>query len=152
MGDRYNNCKRGFDFLEKGGNVRIEKYSGTYRTEPVDYKDQDWFVNLVVQAKTGLAPDKLLKRLKEIEKEVGRTDTGIRFGPRILDLDILLFDEQILETSVLVIPHPRMHLRRFVLQPLCDIDPGLVHPVLNKNMTELLGHLKRDGQKVELLS
>jgi 2-amino-4-hydroxy-6-hydroxymethyldihydropteridine diphosphokinase len=88
--------------------------------------------------------------MKRIEAEAGRKEHAIRFGPRVLDLDILLYNDRIVDTSFLKIPHPRMHKRRFVLKPFCDIDPDKVHPVLNKDMAYLLNALDDQWQKVIL--
>ena len=88
--------------------------------------------------KPHLDPFELLKKLKSIEPDAGRVDDPIRFGPRILDLDIILYDDLVTNCSELIIPHPRMHKRRFVLRPICDIDPEIVHPVLKKEMQDLL--------------
>ena len=116
----------------------------------MDYLDQDWFVNYVVQVETELEPLQLLYMIHKIQKQAGRVRDKIRFGPRILDLDILLYDALAIETADLTIPHPRMHKRRFVLQPLCDINPALIHPVLNMNMQSLLGALDDEEQRIRL--
>jgi 2-amino-4-hydroxy-6-hydroxymethyldihydropteridine diphosphokinase len=104
----------------------------------------------VIGIETRVDPDTLFKKIKAIEKEAGRRSETIRFGPRVLDLDILLFRDLVLETDCLTIPHPRMHQRRFVLQPICDIAPGVVHPVLKQTMQQLLESLSAKGQKVVL--
>ena len=106
-------------------------------TAPVDYLDQDWFVNGVAKVETLLSPEKLLSVLLGIETRMGRT-REIRFGPRVIDLDLLLYDDLVMVSPELAIPHPRLHKRRFVLAPICDMDSNLVHPVLNKTMGELL--------------
>jgi 2-amino-4-hydroxy-6-hydroxymethyldihydropteridine diphosphokinase len=114
----------------------------------VDYKDQDWFINVVVKVETTLAPFELLKTLKSIERGAGRVDGSIRFGPRVLDLDIILYDDLVTNSSKLIVPHPRMHKRRFVLRPICDIDPTIVHPVLKKEMQALLDVLDENEQRI----
>lgn len=151
LGDKAEQCQRGFDALDGTPGIRLDAVSPFYRTEPVDYLDQDWFVNAVVRLVTTLSPGELLVRLKEIELEAGRTAGGIRFGPRVLDLDILLYGDRILETPNLVIPHPRMHKRHFVLKPICDIDPAIVHPVLGRTVQSLLEELNIDGQQLSRL-
>ena len=148
IGDKLLNCKKGIAALTRSEKTILKDWSRFYKTEPVDYKDQDWFVNLVVKIETRLDPFKLLDELKSIERGTGRVYGPIRFGPRILDLDILLYDNWVKNTSRLVIPHPRMHKRRFVLQPICDIDPEIVHPVLKKDMQYLLDHLDDHKQRV----
>ncbi len=148
LGDKLVNCQRGVSSLTAHG-CQIIAQSGIYRTEPVDYLDQDWFINFVVQIETRLEPLQLLDAIHAIQHESGRGPDKIRFGPRILDLDIIFYDALIIKTSQLVIPHPRMHKRRFVLQPLCDIDPTLIHPVLNVDMLSLLQALDDDEQRIQ---
>lgn len=149
LGDKLSNCKKGIELLEKSG-ITILACSHFYKTEPVDYTDQDRFINAAVKAETGLAPLQLLKLLKSIEKEAGRVDT-VRFGPRILDMDIIFYDDVITDDSGLIIPHPRMHKRRFVLAPICDIEPELVHPVLKQTMAALLKQSDDDPQQEVIL-
>jgi len=150
IGDTLSNCQNGIAALTESGNSVLLKQSRFYKTEPVDYKNQDWFVNAAAKIETMLEPFQLLEELRAVEQEAGRVRT-VKFGPRILDLDILLYDNMVMESPDLTIPHSRMHKRRFVLQPLCDIDPEMVHPVLRKNMKYLLKHLKDDGQRIFLL-
>ena len=130
------------------GRATLAAASPFYRTSPVDYLDQDWFVNGVVKIHTRLSPLELLETLKCLETDAGRKKNRLRFGPRTLDMDILFFDDQVIRTDTLIIPHPRMHRRRFVLKPICDIDPVMVHPVLKKDMRSLLDDLGDDAQKV----
>ena len=148
VGHRFENCTNGLDLLIRSGKAVVLEQSGFYETEPVDYTDQDWFVNGVVKIGTSLDPSELLKMLKTVEKEIGRTKTVIRYGPRILDLDIILYDDLVLDSPQLTIPHPRMHKRRFVLCPICDIAPDMIHPVLHYSMRGLLDQLEDFSQKV----
>ncbi|MEJ2729159.1 MAG: 2-amino-4-hydroxy-6-hydroxymethyldihydropteridine diphosphokinase [Deltaproteobacteria bacterium] len=148
MGDRLQNCLRGIEALTEIGNSRILAQSRIYTTEPVDYKDQGWFINIMVKLETADDPFKLLDRIKEIQRAAGRAQDPIRFGPRILDLDIIFYDDRIIESKRLVVPHPRMHKRRFVLKPICDIDPKIIHPVLKQEMQMLLKSLGKKEQKV----
>jgi len=148
MGERLDNCRRGIDGLLADGRSCLLAASPFYRTSPVDYVDQDWFVNAVVKIETELDPFELLDSLGRIEKAAGRVAHAIRFGPRVLDLDIIFFADQIIETDNLIIPHPRMHKRRFVLKPICDIDPSIKHPLLGKEMRSLLAGLQDDEQRV----
>jgi 2-amino-4-hydroxy-6-hydroxymethyldihydropteridine diphosphokinase len=148
LGDKLENCRQGIAKLSRCANTRLLDQSAVYRTEPVDYYDQDWFVNYVVKIETDLDPLPLLDRLKSIERRAGRDQDSIRFGPRILDLDIVLYDELVLQDPRLTIPHPRMHKRRFVLKPICDIDPDIKHPVLRLRMQSLLENLAEEGQRV----
>ena len=148
MGDRLQNCLRGIEALTEDGNSRILAQSRIYTTEPVDYKDQDWFINMMVKLETTDDPFELLDHIEEIQRAAGRMQDPIRFGPRILDLDIILYDDRIIETERLAVPHPRMHKRRFVLKPICDIDPGIIHPVLKQEMQILLKSVGEKKQKV----
>jgi len=148
LGDKLANCRRGVEALVSGGEVRITGQSRIYTTEPVDFAEQDWFVNCVIRVETQLEPFELLDRLQAIQREAGRTAVKVRYGPRVLDLDLLLYDRLILDDPRLSLPHPRMHRRRFVLKPLCDIDPDVVHPVLGRAVRALLAELDEDGQQV----
>ena len=148
IGDKLLNCKNGISALTNTQNAVEKARSRFYKTDPVDYKNQDWFINFVVKVETALAPLELLKTLKSIERDAGRMDGSIRFGPRILDLDIILYDDWVTNSSELIVPHPRMHKRRFVLRPICDIDPTIVHPVLKKEMQALLDVLDKNEQRI----
>jgi 2-amino-4-hydroxy-6-hydroxymethyldihydropteridine diphosphokinase len=148
IGDKVMYCRRGIAGLEEDRRTIITGRSRFYRTEPVDYKDQDWFVNAVVRIDTRLDPLALLGLLNAIEQRAGRDRTGVRFGPRTLDMDIIFYGSRIIDAPELTLPHPRMHKRRFVLQPLCDIDPTIVHPVFRKNVQYLLDHLDDEGQEI----
>ena len=148
LGDRLENCRRGVARLTRDESSRLVEESAVYQTEPVDYLDQDWFVNCAVKIETLLEPLDLLDRLKSIEREVGRTRSSVRFGPRVLDLDIIFYDELVMDHRMLAIPHPRMHKRRFVLKPLCDIDPHIYHPILRRTVQSLLEDLDETGQRI----
>ncbi|MBW1696913.1 MAG: 2-amino-4-hydroxy-6-hydroxymethyldihydropteridine diphosphokinase [Deltaproteobacteria bacterium] len=148
LGVKRLNCQRGISALTDTGKVTLLNQSPFYKTEPVDYTDQHWFVNCVIQIKTELSPEALLNTLKRIEKDAGRNHDSIRFGPRVLDMDIVFYDDLVLVSSELIIPHPRMHKRRFVLKPICDIDSKIVHPVLKKTVQTLLDGLDADTQRV----
>ncbi|MBU4259294.1 MAG: 2-amino-4-hydroxy-6-hydroxymethyldihydropteridine diphosphokinase [Proteobacteria bacterium] len=141
IGDKLLNCQKGISALTKSGRSVIIGQSNFYKTEPADYTDQDWFVNSAVKIETTLDPFQLLYELKIIEKHAGRTEDPIRYGPRILDLDVIFYDDIVINSSKLIIPHPEMHKRRFVLKPICDIDSKLVHPVLKMDMQYLLDNL-----------
>ncbi len=139
MGDKHQNCLQGIALLDGLDRITVEAISPFYRTEPVDFTDQDWFVNGALKIGTDLHPDALMDQLKEIERELGQFKKSVRFGPRILDLDIIFYGEEILETDRVILPHPRMHQRNFVLTPLCDIAPEVIHPVLKIGVRALLG-------------
>jgi 2-amino-4-hydroxy-6-hydroxymethyldihydropteridine diphosphokinase len=148
VGDKLVNCRKGIQALAENGHSKIIGKSRFYATEPVDYEDQEWFINAVIKLETALDPYQLLDRIEAIERAAGRRMDAVRFGPRILDLDIILFNDRIITSERLVVPHPRMHQRRFVLKPICDIDPAIIHPVLKKEMRLLLKRLGNGGQKV----
>ncbi len=148
IGDKVDNCVKGIEALKEAEGVTLALQAKFYKTEPVDYKDQEWFVNTVVKIETGLDPFQLLNLLKEIEQDAGRTKAPVRFGPRVLDMDIILFDDEVINGDELEIPHPRMHKRCFVLRPLCDIAPDISHPVLKKDMEQLLSSIDDNDQKV----
>jgi len=148
VGNKLLNCRKGIAALTSSGKSVLRGQSGFYKTEPVDYKDQDWFVNAVVKIETAHDPFELLSELKAIERDAGRAQDAIRFGPRILDLDIVFYDGLIINSPKLILPHPRMHKRHFVLKPICDIEYKFMHPVLKKDMQSLLDGLDKNGQRL----
>jgi 2-amino-4-hydroxy-6-hydroxymethyldihydropteridine diphosphokinase len=115
---------------------RIRKTSPLYLTEPVGLIDQEWFLNCVVEIETDIDPTKLLSKVKSIERSLGRKKT-VNNGPRCIDIDILFYGDVTIQTKNLVIPHPRIQERLFVLQPMMDLNPCFVHPVLHKTIQEL---------------
>lgn len=124
-------------------------YSHVYRTKPYGETAQPDFLNMVVKMETDLSPETLLEHLLSIETELGRKRTK-KWGPRTIDLDILFYDNLILTTPKLTIPHPDLQNRAFVLKPLMDIDPSFVHPILGKTIAELWENLRtRDDQRQE---
>jgi 2-amino-4-hydroxy-6-hydroxymethyldihydropteridine diphosphokinase len=139
LGDREKNLDDALTKISRF--VDIERRSSIYETEPWGVREQPWFLNLVCTGKTKLSPVDLLRRCKRIESEMGRLD-GLRFGPRPIDIDILLYDRLIELSPALTIPHPRMHERAFVLVPLNEIAPTLVHPRLRATVRELLANLE----------
>ncbi len=149
LGDPLQNCCRALELLCADDSVELISRSPFYKTEPVDFRDQNWFVNAALLIQTPLAPLELLDKTQAVQDRLGRKDGGIRFGPRIIDLDIILYDDLVMDSPRLVIPHPRMHKRRFVLQPICDIDPIVIHPVLERNVQDLLNQVVTDGQDIQ---
>ncbi len=124
--------------------VKVLAESHVYETPPWGYEDQPAFLNMVVKAKTELLPEALLKYLKQLEVELGR-EQNFRWGPRLIDLDILFYDDLVLASPPLVIPHPRLHERAFVLVPLADVAPDLIHPVLKQSVRDLLVAIEAQG-------
>lgn len=136
VGNREENLRAAINALPPAG-VRVKQISSVYETEPMDYLDQGWFLNCVVGAETGLEARALLQALRAIETQMGSKKEFAK-GPRKIDLDILLYGEEIIDTPELQVPHPRMHLRRFVLVPLAEIAPDLEHPSWSGTARDLL--------------
>lgn len=136
LGNRQENCLHAIELLQKRG-IIVKKQSSMYETEPWGVKNQPRFINIAIEIETVLKPRELLKTLKDIEREVGRKDS-FRWEPRVVDLDILLFDSTILKEDDLKIPHPLMHKRDFVLRPLCEIAPDITHPLLKVRICDLI--------------
>ena len=147
IGNRERHLQDAIDRLNATG-IQVQRISPVYETEPMDYTDQRWFLNLVVEAETKFFPMQLLARTSKIERELGRVRT-VANGPRNIDIDILLYGSTRMKTAKLEIPHPRMAERRFVLAPLADLAPALRHPVLGKTIRELLDEI--EGQKVRVV-
>jgi 2-amino-4-hydroxy-6-hydroxymethyldihydropteridine diphosphokinase len=138
-GDREANLEAAIQSLPP--KVEVLRRSPIYQTPPWRYTDQPDFLNLVIEGATQLSPTGLLNYLKDLEKEVGRT-ASFHWGPREIDIDILLFGTEIFSSPQLTIPHPQMHNRAFVLVPLADLVPDLVHPVLNQKISDLASALE----------
>ncbi len=126
---------------------RVVRTSAAYESEPWGFNAEEWFLNRVVVLETDLGPDELLQELLEIERELGRVrHPEIKgYTSRTADLDILYYDDRIICSETLIVPHPRLHLRRFALLPLCEVSPDLVHPVFGKTQEELLQSCSDNG-------
>lgn len=143
LGDRLANLRLALTLLQTL--ARLEEVSSLYETQPQGVSDQPLFLNAVCRVSTGLEPQALLRFLKNVERETGRQPGGERWGPRPIDLDILLYDDRVLDAPELTVPHPRLAERAFVLVPLCELAPELRHPLLGKTMKELLASVGKKG-------
>ena len=146
-GKPVDNCKEAIEVLKK--EMIIESLSPWYQSEPLPVSNQPWYINGVLIVKTSLNPNNLLKTLLKIENSFGRTRKK-KNEPRVIDLDLLTYNDLVIDSKLLVIPHVRMHLRRFVLDPLIDIAPEWVHPILKIKATELRKKIK-DQQNIKKL-
>ena len=136
-GDRLEHVSRAIQRLSHTPGIQVSRMATIYDTEPLG-PPQPEYLNTVIELDTALSPQQLLDALKLLERQLGRVPSAKRWGPRVIDLDILLYDDRVLNEPALIIPHPRMHERRFVLEPLAQLAPTLVHPVLHKTVEELL--------------
>jgi len=148
MGDPRGNCLDAIDRIGRIDDCRIISVSGLYLSEPVGIREQEWYMNCAVSVSTGLPARDLLNSLLGIEADMGRVRT-VKWGPRIIDLDILVFGQDIINNEVLNVPHPMMHIRRFVMVPMAEIAPELVHPALGKTMIELLREIPGKDQAIK---
>ncbi len=143
VGDREAQLRAAVTALESS-DLQVVRESPIYETEPQGLRDQAWFLNMVVEARTSLFPLQLLTRVMQIEKQFGRRRV-IANGPRTLDIDILLYGRAVIRSEKLVVPHPRYQERRFVLAPLCDLAPELRDPVVGKSVREILMGVSGQG-------
>jgi len=152
LGDRMDYCDRAITLLSLLPHSQVTGVSLLYEAEPVDdgsHPGDGWFLNGVVQLETDVTPRSLLTVLREIERSLGR-DPEHRSGPRTIDLDILFYGDRVISDEDLVVPHPRLHQRRFVLMPMSELDPLFVHPTLHRNINQLLAQ-NTNSSEVRLL-
>ena len=147
LGDKRLNCLKAIKMSGQIPGCELTGRSDLYLTKPVGVKGQDWYVNGVASISAGITAQNLLKDLLTIEKDMGRVRRE-RWASRIIDLDILVFGEEIISEGHLKVPHPLMHLRRFVLIPMAQVAPDLIHPSLAVTISELLRNFQEDGQTV----
>ena len=148
LGDKKANCLKALDMMDQLRDTRVKDVSPFYRTEPVGVKEQqNWYLNAVALLGTMLEPARLMAELMVIEKQLGR-ERKKRWDSRTIDLDVLLYGDMVINDVDLQIPHPRLHIRRFVLVPLADLAPDLVHPVLKESIRDLLAKCPTEGQEV----
>jgi 2-amino-4-hydroxy-6-hydroxymethyldihydropteridine diphosphokinase len=143
LGDKLHHCEKAISEILKIDRHKLIAKSSFFKTQPIGYTSQDWFVNGVIKIVTDLEAPELLRTLKTIEFQLGRTE-NIRWGPRTIDLDILFFDDIEIHIEELQIPHPLIQDRQFVLIPLAEIDQNLIHPVLKKTVQDLLNSFIED--------
>ena len=146
IGDKEDNINQALTFISEI--YAVKKISHLYLTEPVGHIKQDWFLNCVIEIHTDVDPKKLLFTIKSIERKLGRTKT-VKNGPRTIDIDILFYGDHVLKTKSLILPHPSIQERLFVLQPMMDINPDLIHPVLKRSIQDLY-HDRLWAEKVTL--
>lgn len=144
LGDRFANLLAAFAALPPAVHVLVQ--SPVYETPPWGLASQPAFLNMVLKGETHLVPLALLAHLKRLETKLGR-QPAVRWGPRLIDMDILFYGELVLDIPELILPHPQLHERAFVLVPLADLEPGLVHPVLGKSVRQLLAAVDTTGVK-----
>ena len=147
LGDKLNNCLKAIDLIDRTPGCSVEARSRFFRTEPVGVEGQAWYVNGGISLSTRLSAQDLLKALQAVEADMGR-ERKDKWASRTIDLDILFFGESVFDRKALRVPHPLMHLRRFVLVPMAQLVPDLKHPVLGKTMVELLDLLAGEKQTV----
>ena len=145
MGNRLSNLKAAI--LNLTPQMTVKQKSSVYETPPWGFTEQDAFLNQVVKVTTYLEPEALLRHLKRMETALGRVP-NFQNGPRVIDIDILFFDKMIINTPPLVVPHPRLHERAFVLVPLAEIEPDFVHPILQRPINKILEDVDRSEIKL----
>ena len=146
MGDKKKNLLEAIEKIGKLENTKVTSQSTILETEPFGYTEQDMFLNACIEIKTLFTPQELLEKLLNIELEMGRVRT-IKWGPRIIDIDILFFDDEIIQDKNLAVPHPWISERMFVLEPLCEIAPNLIHPLERKPVATLKRILEKELEK-----
>jgi 2-amino-4-hydroxy-6-hydroxymethyldihydropteridine diphosphokinase len=140
VGNREQYLKEAIKQLNEAADIEVTRTSSIYETDPVGFTEQGQFLNLVLEVKTSLSPESLLQHCLQVEKDLGR-EREFRWGPRKIDLDILLYNHENIETEELIVPHPRMHERAFVLVPLTELSQTIKHPKLNTSMIALLNEI-----------
>jgi 2-amino-4-hydroxy-6-hydroxymethyldihydropteridine diphosphokinase len=150
IGDSQRNCHEAVERIGASDGCRVISVSSLYLTEPLGVEAQEWYINGVVSISTAMPARDLLKSLLQIEADMGRVRT-VKWGPRVIDLDILLLGQDIVDETAVKIPHPMMHLRKFVMAPMADLAPEVVHPVLRKTMTELFMEIADGGEIIKKL-
>ena len=149
LGASMKNCRNAIEILSRVEGIKLLKTSSFYKTEPVGIEDQDYFINAVVEIKTDLSVHDLMQTLRKIENDMGRV-REMKGGPRIIDLDLLFYGQLIVSEQNLTVPHPEIHKRRFVLEPLCEIASYFIHPSFGVSIRGLKDRLS-DQKRVEIV-
>ena len=144
LGNRSENLDQACRLLDESEGISVVRVSSYRETEPVGGPEQGKFLNAAAEVQTSLTPQELLGTCQAVEAEMGRRRT-VRWGPRIIDIDLLLYDGQVIDSPTLTVPHPLMHRRSFVLEPLAEIAPGVAHPTTGKTISELCADLSRES-------
>ncbi len=144
IGDRISFIQQANCLLNDSNDIKVLQCSSLYETEPVGFKDQDWFINAVLEVETSFSPEELLNHCLRIEKQLGRQrEPDIhKWGPRTIDLDILFYDDMIVSSDLVQIPHPRVHMRAHALVPMIEVNENFIHPIANKTILELHNDLE----------
>ena len=150
MGKPLDRCREAVEYLKIIKGSQVLRCSSFYRTEPVGLLGQAWFINAVIEIRTSLAVQELMQELQAIEGRMGR-QKRVKWGPRIIDLDVLLYGQEVIQTDILTVPHPELHKRRFVLGPLYEIAPYAIHPAFGVSVAGLMERLA-DKSKVERIN
>jgi 2-amino-4-hydroxy-6-hydroxymethyldihydropteridine diphosphokinase len=150
MGESQGNCREAIERIGALDECSIISVSSFYLTEPVGVEAQDWYVNSVVSLSTAMPAQDLLKTLLQVEKDMGRVRIE-KWGPRIIDLDLLLYGDDLLDDEGIKVPHPLMHLRKFVMALMTELAPELIHPAFGKTMAELYGEIEEESQVIKRL-
>jgi 2-amino-4-hydroxy-6-hydroxymethyldihydropteridine diphosphokinase len=149
LGNALKNCQHAVESLSLAKGIEITSVSSFYKTEPVGIENQNLFINAVVEIKTALSARNLFQNLQNIEKDMGR-EREVKGGPRIIDLDLLFYGQEVLRDAELIVPHPEIQRRRFVLEPICEIASYLIHPDFGVSMRGLKDMLS-DNKMVEMI-
>lgn len=144
IGERHENLKRAIQLLNDESHVEVTKESSIYETAPYGKTDQPDFLNMALEVETDLEPIELLELCLSVENELGRVREEV-WGPRIIDIDVLMYEDLEIDIDNLIVPHEEMHLRKFVLEPLSEIAPNAIHPTFNQTVKELLEELNGDN-------
>jgi len=149
LGNALKNCQHAVESLSLGKGIEITGVSSFYKTDPVGIENQNLFINAVVEIKTALSACNLFQTLQNIEKDMGR-EREVKGGPRIIDLDLLFYGQEVIQDAGLIVPHPEIQKRRFVLEPLCEIASYFIHPVFGVSIRGLKDRLS-DNKMVEMI-